>query len=363
MRRAGILRIFIAFGLLLLLMLRFGGAWAAEMDELEQAAGDALGGVSVGSDTDLGQAVLQLVEEKSDELGGILKSGIKSVIVLLVIVLLCSLLDGVKLGTGALGTGIDAATLAAVLGILSYSVSDVSGLIGLGRQTIENMDLFSKVLLPTMAAASTAAGAPASASVRQLGTILFSDVLITVITQLLIPLTYAYIAASSAYCAIGNEGLKRIAAFIKWGITSILTVILVVFIGYLSISGAISGTADALTVRAAKLAVSSMVPVVGSIISDAAETVLAGAATLRSTIGLVGTLAILGFCFLPFVRLGVQYLAYKAAAALSSTISQGKTAQLLDSLAGAFGLVLAMTASTALLLLISIISALGVVLS
>lgn len=46
---------------------------------------------------------------------------------------------------------------------------------------------------------------------RQLATMLFSDVLITLITQLLLPLVYAYIAACVAHAAVGNEGLKRIA--------------------------------------------------------------------------------------------------------------------------------------------------------
>ena len=47
--------------------------------------------------------------------------------------------------------------------------------------------------------------------------------------------------------------------------------------GYLTASGAIAGSADAAAVKAAKMTISRAIPVVGGILSDAAETVLAGA--------------------------------------------------------------------------------------
>ena len=120
---------------------------------------------------------------------------------------------------------------------------------------------------------------------RQLATMLFSDILITLINRLLLPLVYTYIAACVAYAAVGNEGLKRIAGTLKWVVTSILTVVLLVFVGYLTVSGVIAGSTDAVTVKAAKFTMSSLVPVVGGILSDAAETVLAGAGILKNAVG------------------------------------------------------------------------------
>jgi stage III sporulation protein AE len=47
------------------------------------------------------------------------------------------------------------------------------------------------------------------------------------------------------------------------------------FVGYLTVSGVIAGSADAVAIKAAKSRRLRMVPVVGGILSDAAETVLA----------------------------------------------------------------------------------------
>lgn len=70
--------------------------------------------------------------------------------------------------------------------------------------------------------------------------------------------------------------------------------------GYLTASGAIAGSADAAAVKAAKMTISRAIPVVGGILSDAAETVLAGAGVLRGTVGVVGMLVVLAICLTPF---------------------------------------------------------------
>ena len=113
-------------------------------------------------------------------------------------------------------------------------------------------------------------------------------------------LVYTYIAACVAYAAVGGtRGLKRIAGTLKWVVTSVLTVVLLVFVGYLTVSGVIAGSTDAVTVKAAKFTMSSLVPVVGGILSDAAETVLAGAGILKNAVGVFGMLAVLCMCVAP----------------------------------------------------------------
>ena len=72
-------------------------------------------------------------------------------------------------------------------------------------------------------------------------------------------------------------------------------------------------------------------------------------------------LGVLAACLGPFVRLGVQYLLYKLTAFLAGMTAAPELAKLIDALGGVFGLMLGMTGSCALLLLISISSAILVV--
>ena len=101
---------------------------------------------------------------------------------------------------------------------------------------------------------------------------------------------------------------------------------------------------------------SAAVPVVGGILSEAAESVLAGAGLLRGMVGTLGTLALLGACLTPFLHLGCQYLFYQAASLVSAAAGPGKLTKLISMLGDAFALVLAMTGAAAVVLLISLLS-------
>lgn len=332
---------------------------ALELDDLQRAAKEYAPDVDWTEAQDLNSGLADLLETGTGSLHGVVKRALRSAVLLLAIALLSSLAEGAAVcGTGRT---LQATPVAAALAITAVAVADANTLIGLGSEVLEKMELFSKVLLPTVAAATAASGSPGGAAARQLAAMLFSDLLMSLINRLLLPLVYAYIAACTAYAALGNEGLKRIAATLKWVVTSILTTVLLAFVGYLTVSGVIAGSTDALTIKAAKFTVSSMVPVVGGILSDASETVLAGASILKNSVGVFGMLVVLGMCIVPFLQLGVHYLMYKFTAALSATVADSRTTGLIDGIGGAFGLVLGMTGACALLLLVSLVSAVTVV--
>lgn len=333
-------------------------AEALGLDELRRAAQEYAPDVNWTQVPDLDEGLKDLLETGSESIGGIVKQALRSGVLLLSVVLLSGIAEGAM--SGGSGKGLPTISVASALAVTAVAVTDANALIGMGGKVIEKMEVFSKVLLPTMAAVTAASGSPASAAAKQLATMLFSDVLMSLINRFLLPLVYAYIVVSTGYAALGNDGLKRIAGTIKWVVTSVLTAVLIAFVGYLSVSGVIAGTTDAIALKATKFTVSSVVPVVGGIISDAAETVLVGAGVLKNSVGVFGMLVVLGMCVVPFLQLGVHYLTYKIVAALSATATNSKVAGLIDSISGAFGLVLGMTGACTLLLLVSLVSAVKV---
>ena len=100
---------------------------------------------------------------------------------------------------------------------------------------------------------------------------------------------------------------------------------------------------------------------VGSIISDASETVLVSAGLVKNAVGVFGMLGVLSICAVPFVRIGLRYLALKLAAALSGVVDTLGLSKLLDILSGAMGMVLAMTAVALLIMVFSCVCALRLV--
>lgn len=150
--------------------------------------------------------------------------------------------------------------------------------------------------------------------------------------------------------------LQSLCRLLRWTITTVLTAAVLCYTGYLTIVGSAASAADATAMKAAQMAVSGMVPVVGGILSSATESVFAGASVLRNSIGLFGVLGVLGFCAVPFLRLGVQFLVYKLTAALSGALSDHPAARLIQELGSVFALVMGMAGACALVTLLALIS-------
>lgn len=325
---------------------------AAGIDELERAGREAGGSAQYGQELDEGLRALR--KEGEQAAGGILRKALRSGVMLLVVVMACGLGQNLYEVSGR--NNIPVTSLAGTLAVAAISMGDVSSMLGLGVSTMENIASFSNVLLPVTAAVTAATGSATGAAVRHLAAAVFSDLLMNLIRRLLLPILYAYLALVVAHSALGNDGLKRISAVLKWVVVTVLTTIMLAFVGYLSVSGIVSGTTDAAAVKAAKFAISGAIPVVGKILSDAAETILASAGVLRGTVGVFGTLTILSICLIPVLKLAIHYLVYKLASALSATVGPAGISTLVDQIGSAFALMLGMMAACALLLLIVLLS-------
>ncbi len=303
--------------------------------------------------------VARLLEGIGGQAGDILRQRVRGAASVLLVVVLCGAVDGAFLTGG--GKGAVFLPMAGALSITLLTVGSLDSLMGLGRQTIQELSVFSRALLPTLAAATAAAGGVGTATVQQVTTVFLVDLLVSLIRELLLPLVYLYIGVLAASAALPENRLGALAEGLKKLVTWALTTALLLFTVYLSVARIITGAADAAAVKVTKAAISGAVPVVGGIIAEAADTVLAGAGLLKNTIGIFGTLAILAGCAYPFLQLGIQYLLYKLTAFLAAALGAPQLCKLIDGLGGAFGLVLGMTGSCALLLLISVLSSVAAV--
>lgn len=266
---------------------------------------------------------------------------------LIAVVLLLSLVQGMP------GTSDKVLQLVGAMTIAALLLRPSGSLIKLGVQTVTELSDYGKLLLPVMTAALAAQGGTTASAALYTGTAFFDAVLCALISSVIVPMIYMFLALSASNSAIGESTLAKLRDFVKWLMTWCLKTILYVFTGYMGITGVVSGSADAAAVKAAKLTISGVVPVVGGILSDASETILIGAGVMKSAVGVYGLLAILAVWIGPFVKIGVQYLLLKATGAICGVFGSKRSIQLISDFSSAMGLLLAMTGTVCLLLLIS----------
>lgn len=246
-------------------------------------------------------------------------------------------------------------TMATSLAMTSVLFSDLHGMLSLCTQTLEQTAVFSNTMLPVMAGAITLSGAPITASATQSITMLALSLITEFISSVLVPAICAYISIITVNAALSHDLLDNLAQFIKWITTSSLKLILTVFIAYLSISGAISGSVDAVAVKTAKFAVSGSVPVVGGIISDATESMLAGMVTVKNSLGIIGMLGVTAICIIPFLQVGINYLVFKAGTAAFSPICSQPIRKLMTGIGDSLGLMLGMLGTCSAILFFELV--------
>ncbi len=264
------------------------------------------------------------------------------------IMLLCGLTESF-----APGLSKRAVELCGVAAAATVLLAPTRSLLELGAQTITELGEYGKLLLPVMASTLAAQGGAAASAGLYVGTAVVDSVLSGILTGVLLPMLWVCLALGIGCAAVEAPLLSQLEGFIRWACGWVLKAVLYVFTAYMTITGVVSGAADATAVRAAKLAISGAVPVVGGILSDASEAVLVSAGVMGSGAGVYGIVTVLALFGGPFVRLGAQYLLLKAVGALGSSVSSGGCAKVAQAFAGILGLMLGMVGTQTVLLLIS----------
>lgn len=293
------------------------------------------------------QGVWEMVNAAISRLDPDFRSAVKISTSVAAAVILVSFVQAVHQGSE------DLCELAGVVAITSLVLLNTNSMIRLASDTVLQISEYGKLLLPVLTAALAAQGGVSTSASLYAGTAVFNAVLSGFISNALRPLVYCYLALGIASAAAGEPVLKHFRDLVKTFSGWCLKMLLTVFTTYMSITGVISGTTDAAALKATKVTISSFVPVVGSILSDASEAVLVSAGMAKNAAGIYGIFAILAIFLVPFLRIGVHYLVLKATFALCGIFGTRRMGELIGDFSTAMGLLLAMTGSACLIQLIS----------
>lgn len=244
-------------------------------------------------------------------------------------------------------------TIAGVTTVAVMLFQHTNSMIDYASEAVWEICEYGKLLCPVLTTALAAEGGITTSAALYTGTTAFIAVLSMLVSRWIIPMVYMFLSLSVAHCAVGEESLKKFADAVKSLLTWLLKTLMIVFTTYLSLTGVISGTTDAAAVKAAKVTISTVVPVVGGILSDASESVLVSMGIVKNAAGIYGILAVLAVFAGPFLRVGLRFLLLKLTAVLCGVFGNKNISAVIDSFSSALGLLLAMVAAGSLLVLIS----------
>lgn len=293
-----------------------------------------------------------LVQHLSDAV----KAAVRPVATVLIIVIVCSLAEGF-----ADKGGFDYVSFGGCTAVALTAVGDVNSVMAMGENTLYEISAFSNALLPGLATISAASGSISSASAKYAAAAIFLDILLRCAVKLIFPVICGYTACIIAGAAVGDRRLDAPAALMKRLSTLFMTALVTAFTAYLSISGTVAAGADAAAAKTAKAVISTALPVVGRLISNASESIVAGAGLIRNAAGVFGMLTVASSCLLPVLNLGIRYLLFKAASSIASAVAGDRLGRLIDGLGSVYGMVLGLVGTGAVFMFLSILSLIKVV--
>ena len=276
------------------------------------------------------------------------KSALKGTRDILLVVILCAILNAL-LGDAAS----KAASVAGLLGICTLCFSDFSSLIGLSKQTAQELFDFSAILIPVLAGAATASGSATTSAVITSGTVIFLRALIWVFEKILAPAVYTSVALALAGGISGQGYLDNIRKTVEKLFKIGLKIFMFAFSAWLSVTGVLSGSADAMALKATKMTVSTVIPVVGGMLSDASETVLTAAGLLKNSVGVFGMLAALSIMAVPLLKLGMHYVVFQLMEFLASAVGMKVHTDFLHAVSSALANLMGIVACCGLMLFLS----------
>lgn len=334
----------------------FSGVYQNLSDEASRALSE-LGVTSADADALSALSFENVMAALSKMAGSGMTAPLKGLITMTAVLLLCSMLTAYQNSLTESGETVQTVAVLCLSGAVAVPVV---GFIGTAGDVIAQCANLFLAYIPIMAVMLAASGKAVSSASYQALTVAAGQGVMRVSSDMILPLLHIFlgIAVSSGIAPqVGLGGfLSLITKLTKW----LLGFVMAIFTAVLSLRQAASGALDSLGSKAARFALSSFVPVVGSALSEAYKTVQGSLHVLRSGLGIFVILA-LAFTFLPVLLQGLGWsLCLFVGKALAEALGVSHCAKLLEALGTVFSTLTAVLLCVPAVLLIAAAAAFAI---
>lgn len=215
------------------------------------------------------------------------------------IILLCALLDGMKLSFGEKPLG-GIIGMVGTLCICTIVVQPIVACISDAADVLKASSGFLLACVPVLVAIMAAAGQSVSAGSYHLLMMAAGNVISIFATTVLVPMMNIFLALSVVSSVSPNINLNGLCNVLNKAVKWVMALGMTLFTGLITMHSIVASSLDSTGAKAAKFVVSSFVPVVGNALGEALNTVTGCVKMLKSGVGAFGLLAGL-FVFLPVI--------------------------------------------------------------
>lgn len=239
--------------------------------------------------------------------------------------------------------------------LLFIALNSFYAAVGYAKEAIDTMGSFMIALLPLVLGLMASFGNLAAVSFFHPIVIFLIHSSGVLVSSFILPLLF--LSALLLIVSSLNESYKvtHLANLFKSISLGVLGVFLTIFLGVMSVQGAISAVQDGVAMKTAKFITGNFIPVVGRTFTDAADTMLSASLLLKNAVGLVGVVVILFFALFPAIKIFAIAVIYKIAAAVLQPIGDGPIITTLNTISKYIVYILACLLAVSFMFLLAIV--------
>lgn len=238
--------------------------------------------------------------------------------------------------------------------IITLVMANFSSIITEMKQAVQNLTGFANSLIPLMITLMITTGNIVSSGMLQPILLLLITFISNFMTNVLIPIALVSTALGIISKISDEAQVGKLSKFLNSSMVWILGTVLTLFVSVTSLEGGLTTSIDGVTAKAAKTAISSVVPVIGNILGDAVNTIMGCSNIIKNAVGVVGIIVIIAICIRPIIQLAVLTITYYLGAALCEPIADEKVVGILEQMGGTFKIFLAVMSAMTVMLIIGV---------
>ena len=248
---------------------------------------------------------------------------------ILMVTVLSSLLKST--GSGLFRSSAEVYSTVCVLTVVTVIAPQLFEVFGQALEAVKVSGGFISVFIPVFTGVVAASGHLATAAACDMGVLAASEVIVQLAASSLMPILSGVSMLSVTGAAFPHCDMSGVVGLLKKVITWGLTVVMTVFIGFVTLKCTLAGKADGAASKAARFVISGSVPIVGGAVSDAYATVRSSFDLIRGTVGVTGCFAVALIILPPVLQIMLFRLVMWIGSAAAELFGEEQMKKLLSS--------------------------------
>ena len=223
---------------------------------------------------------------------------IKSSVTVLIFILLSAFLQSLKAESDD-SVNMIYSTATALL-VATVVLVKLTSTVSLASMAISVASNFVYAFIPVFCSIVVASGGITTGFSTNTTLLILAQGLSFISSNVFMPIVNCYLAFGVTSSLRYELNLDKLLSSVKKIITTCISFVAGVFVSVLSVKTAVAGRADMLGLRSIRFAINSVVPVIGSSISEGLLSIQAYSSLIKSSVGIVGVMAVV-LVFLPSI--------------------------------------------------------------